>query len=261
MGSADHVDNAGAPGASGSKTSIFATVFLIVVVLLGASSLEFYSSALPVGPSGSGPSSFTSTVSPLGLQLRVAIDATAIRRYGALRVQTEVLNTLDRNVSLALGQVNANISAWNRYDFFCGINIAESLVGFALFKGDYSAANISRAGDPLRLAPLVETNCPVFPYPQEIVFKPTSSLTATPDGPRAGVVLNVTSEQCVSLSPKIHECGPGTGLFGYWSTQSFLSLDGATFRSPYFQYFLPGVYTLVAADAWGQTIYVHFDVF
>jgi len=190
----------------------------------------------------------------------VAFDATAIGRYGALRAQADVVNTLDRNVSITLGQVNANISAWNRNDFFCGVNIAESLVGFALFKGDYSAANISQAGNPLQLVPFVSITCPVFPYPQEIVFKPMSNLLATPNGPRTGIALNVTSEQCVSLSPTVHQCGPSTRLFGYWNTQSFLNLDGATFRSPYFQYLVPGVYTLVVADAWGQTIYAQFDV-
>src|SRR2546427_7465365 len=123
MGVADHNDKAVASRFS-SKTSIFASVFLVVVSLLGASSLEFQFSALPVNPSGSSPASFSSSVSPLGLQLRVAIDATAIGRYGTLRAQTEVVNTLDRNVSIALGQVNANISAWNTYDFFCAVNIA-----------------------------------------------------------------------------------------------------------------------------------------
>jgi hypothetical protein len=260
MGSTDHEREDRASKVSSNKTSIFATVFLVVLVLVGASSLEFYSSTFQVSPSGSRPASFSSSVSPLGLQLSLAIDATAIRRYGSLRVQTEVINTLDRNVSITLGQVNANISAWNRYDFFCGVNIAESLVGFALLKGDYFAANISRAGNPLQLAPLVSTTCPNFPYPQEIVFKPMSRVLAASNGPRAGVALNVTSEECFSLSPTVHECGPSTRLFGYWNTQSFLSLGGATFRSPYFQYLLPGVYTIVATDAWGQAIYAHFDV-
>src|SRR5712691_7189162 len=121
MGSADQESDAtGSRVSSPNKTSIFAMVVLIVVTLLGASTSEFYSSALPVNFSGSHPASFSSPVSPLGLQLIVAIDATAIRRYGAVRVQVEVVNTLDHDVSITLGQVDANISAWNRYSFFCG---------------------------------------------------------------------------------------------------------------------------------------------
>ena len=260
MGSADQENESAASRVSSrNKTTSFAIVILLVVIVLGVSSSQFYSSA-PLDFSGSGPVSFSSPVSPLGLRLILTLSATSIRQYGAIRAWMEVDNTLDQNVSTALGQIDANISAWNRYDFFCGINIAESLAGFALFKGDYSSTNISRAGSPLQLAPLVSTTCPTFPYPDRVVFKPMSSLLATPNGPRAAVVLNVTSEQCVILSPTLHQCGPSTRLFGYWNTQSFLSLDGATFRSPYFQYLVPGVYTLVAVDAWGQAIYAHFDV-
>ncbi len=261
MGSADQEsDGTASRGSSPKRTYIFATVVLAVVILLGASTSEFYSYALPADFSGSHPASFSSPVSPQGLQLILALDATAIRRYGAVRVQIEVVNTLDHEVSIALGQIDANISAWNRYSFFCGINVANSLVGFALFKGDYSATNISRAGSPLQLAPFVATTCSVFPYPNSIVFKPMSDLLATPTGLRARIALNVTSEQCVRLSQTIHKCGPGTGLVGSWNTQSVLSVESATFQSPYFQYFPPGVYTLVAADAWGQAIYAHFDV-
>ena len=260
MGSADHESESAPSRISSRRTSIFAGAILIVVIIMGASDFEFHSSAFPVNPSSSHAVSFSSSVSPLGLKLSVALNATAIRRYGTLGVQIEVLNTLDHNVSIALGPVNANISAWNRYDFFCGVNIAGSLLGFGLFKGDYSPANISQAGSPLQLAPFVRTTCSIFAYPQEIVFKPMSNQLATTNGPRKTVALNVTSEQCVAVSQAFHKCGPALGLFGYWNTQSFLSLDGATFQSPYFQYFPPGAYTLVAADAWGQTIYVHFDV-
>src|SRR5206468_7561793 len=97
MSSADHESESAGSELSSSKTSIFATAFLIAVVLLGTSSLEFYSSALPVNPSG--PASFSTSISPLGLQLSVFLNATAIRRYSALGVHMEVLNTLDRNVS------------------------------------------------------------------------------------------------------------------------------------------------------------------
>ena len=262
MGSADQESEATGSKVSGSnKMPIFATTIIVVVLLLGASSSEFYSSASPVNFGDSHPASFSSPVSPLGLRLIVTMNATAIPRYSAIKVRMEVDNTLDHNVSTALGQMDANISNWNHYDFFCGINVADSLVGFALFKGDYSSTNISRAGSPLQLAPNVMTTCSVFPYPDKINFRPMSDLLATPNGPRAGIALNVTSEQCASLSPTIHKCGPSTGLFGYWNTRSLLSLDGARFQSPFFQYFLPGVYTLVATDAWGQTIYAHFEVF
>jgi len=261
MGSADkESETTGSRVSSSNKTPIFATAIIVVVIVLGASSSEFYSSASPVNFRDSRPASFSSPVSPLGLRLIVAMNATAIPRYGAVKMRMEVDNTLVHTVSTALGQIDANISDWNHYDFFCGINIAESLVGFALFKGDYSPTNISRAGSPLQLAPIVMTTCSVFPYPDKISFKPMSDLLATPNGPRAGIALNVTSEQCASLSPTIHKCGPSTGLFGYWTTRTILSLDGASFQSPYFQYFLPGVYTLVAADAWGQAVYAHFDV-
>src|SRR5437867_7908775 len=174
MGSADQENESVASRVSSrNKTTSFAIVILLVVIVLGVSSSQFYSSA-PLDFSGSGPVSFSSPVSPLGLRLILTLSATSIRQYGAIRAWMEVDNTLDQNVSTALGQIDANISAWNRHDFFCGINIAELLVGFALFKGYYSFTNISRAGRPLKSAPVVRPSGPTHAYPERLVCTPMS---------------------------------------------------------------------------------------
>ena len=143
--------------------------------------------------------------------------------------------------------------------------IDHCLVGYdPAFKDMLDSKSAAKLGiskrEYFRRKELADRACPAFPYPQETIFKPLSHMLATLDGPRAGISLNVTSEQCVSLPPSLHECGPAHGLFGYWNTRGFLSPDAATFRSPYFQYLVPGVYTLVVADAWGQALYAHFDV-
>ena len=84
MGSADQENESVASRVSSrNKTTSFAIVILLVVIVLGVSSSQFYSSA-HLDFTGSGPVSFSSPVSPLGLRLILTLSATSIRQYSAI---------------------------------------------------------------------------------------------------------------------------------------------------------------------------------
>src|SRR5207245_9623715 len=99
MGSADQEnESASSRVSSRNKKTSFATVVLLVVIVLGVSSSEFYSSA-PLNFSGSVRVSFSSPVSPLGLRLILILSARTIRHFGAIRAWMEVDDELDLIVS------------------------------------------------------------------------------------------------------------------------------------------------------------------
>ena len=163
---------------------------------------------------------------------------------------------------------NQNVSAWGGYSglAFCP---SSSILGYALFRGDFSSENISQAGPPLRLTPLIVTSCGAA------IFGP-SALTFLPDGNRFvetqnhgqspqssfPAELNATTSLCDGF-----QIGSGAfsctwarpGLIGYWN-YSIPDQNDFNFTSPAFAYFPRGDYTLVAADDWNQYLYATFVV-
>jgi hypothetical protein len=214
-------------------------------------------------------SALTATVSPSGLQLQIVLNSTSIRQGGALRAQIVLLNTLAGNLTLAPDySSNPDILKWNGYDFLCGINQLWGLAGFALFSGLFSPENISSAGSPLSLAPQAAIPCVIWPRPVTVILLPYSDKTiayyneSSPPPVPGRAELNATTEACVNQTGGASLCGAvSTALFGYWnSTTPFLETRNATTSSPYFHYFPPGPYTLVAEDLWNQTVYTYFEV-
>ena len=212
---------------------------------------------------------YTSSVSSDGLQLRVMLNSSTINPRGEVTVNIELLNTLNRNVSLGVVN-NDNISAWDGTDFFCGINPSYSLVGFGVFSGHFTAENISKAGSPLQLAAPIEAPCPYRLPLNDTTFLPNSDKTISfsyygqtkePSLPVTAEV-NATTSYCTS-SPSATEtmisCPTTSGLLGYWSPGA---ANGGNFTldSKGFTYFPPGEYTIVATDDWNQNIYATFDV-
>ena len=105
-----------------------------------------------------GAISLASGISPDGLQLRMMLNSSVIQAREPITGQIEVVNTLDGNASVSVIVQNQNVSAWGGYPglAFCPSN---SILGYALFQGDFSSENISQAGPPLRLTPLIVTSC------------------------------------------------------------------------------------------------------
>jgi hypothetical protein len=211
-------------------------------------------------------STYSSTVSSSGLRLQVTMNSTNLPPHGEVAVQVEVLNTQSRNVSLEVVP-NQNMSAWNKYDYFCGSNPSVSLVGFELLRGDFAAGNVSSAGPPLQLAAssaalICITNLPL----NSTTFLPNSDRTMStwtyanalqPPYPVTAEV-NATTGYCVGsdLSGSCHETA---GILGCWNASSGSAADGSL-ASPSFTYLPPGEYTVAAMDDWGQTVYAHFHV-
>jgi len=216
--------------------------------------------------SSGGTSTTYSTASDSGLDLQVMLNSSSIGSHGAVAAHIEVLNTLDHNVSLSV-MPNQTITTWNGYDFFCSSNPSDSLVGFALFKGHFSAGNVSAAGSPLQLAAPVALPCPYnLPANGTTTFLPNSDRT-TSSWYYAGALqppylvtaeVNATTGYCTA-SAMSGTCGPSSGLLGYWNP-GFGSMGNMTLGSKDFTYFPPGEYTIVAQDDWSQTVYAHFQV-
>ena len=254
---------------------VFAVVVISVVVVVGVLSLtglpgDRVPSSGAYTTSAGEASTFYSTTSPLGLRLQVQFNASTFETGSGLAAQIAVYNSLDENLSLIPAyQANSTITTWDDYDFFCGDSgyTLRAVVGYALFSGDYSADNVSLAGNPLQLAPPVGVSCISVAGPDSIVFLPESDNASLgglgyPGGNHEPVALAASTESCETPSPGTYYCGGGKGLSGYWNVTgvAFLQDQEAAIGSQYFSYFPPGEYTLAVQDMWGQSLYAHFQV-
>lgn len=209
--------------------------------------------------------SSTSGVSPDVLQLQVMLNSTTVGEHGSVAVQIRLVNTLDRNATLAVVP-NQTIAGWDAADFVCSANPSSSLVGFAVFQGDFSAQNISAAPQPLQLAPPFYPPCAIRLPINATTFLPESDEAVSRNSavPFTGEAeINATTGYCTGsgLSGEGGSvyCGYDPGLVGYWngSAQAGGNLN---FTSPAFVYFPPGEYTMVVMDDWNLTAYAHFQV-
>jgi len=216
--------------------------------------------------SSGGSSTTYSTTSASDLRLQITLNSSTIQSLGEVAVHIEALNLKSQNVSLIVVP-NQNISRWNGYDFFCGSNPSDSLVGFALLKGHISAGNVSSAGPPLQLAASsVELPCPYSLPLNDTTFLPNSDKTVsfsycgqTGEPPFAVTAeVNATTGYCTFSSSLSGGCQETSGVLGYWNATSG-RVGNSTLASPAFTYLPPGEYTVEAMDDWGQTAYAHFQ--
>jgi hypothetical protein len=211
-----------------------------------------------------------STLTYTSLELHVRLNATTVAEGGAIAAQVSVFNPLGENITVVPSQLaDVPIVTWNGYDFICNDNPAWSLVGYALFQGYYTSANLSSAGAPLTLAPPVEPPCVTFSSPDQVVFLPNGSsavaLYSTSSGAPTltDIAMNASTKYDTTTPVGSTYVGVGTSLLGYWNMTGgpkVLQLQNATGSSPYLDRFSPGQYTLVAEDAWGQTVFASFKV-
>lgn len=228
-------------------------------------------------PSSSHGLTFSSGASRNGLELVVDLNSTNIQQREGLAAQIELRNTRGENLSTPVPPFDntATYYAWNQQDNICGSNPSNFLVDFAVFKGHFSAQNISEAGSQLRLVPAWSGPCPPFGYYYAVTFLPNGDLTnytqvnySLPQ-PRSSYLVkaevNVTTYYCsgsgVAGNGGEIDCGNTHGLIGYWNgTVQGGKGDWYDFASPAFTYFQPGEYTIVATDPWNQYVYVNFIV-
>jgi hypothetical protein len=254
----------------------FVVVAVVIVIIVGAFGLVILSSqsfqrtsthaTTQSSTSSTGPSVSYSTVSASGLRLQVTLNSSSIPSQGEVAAQIEVANTQSQNTSLTVVP-NQNISGWNVNDFFCDMNPSHSLVGFALLKGNFAAANVS-AGSPLRLvASSVALPCPYSLPLNGTTFLPNSDKTVSfsyyglTEEPSYSVTaeVNTTTGYCTFSSSLSGGCSTTSGIIGYWNASARYS-GNTTLGSTGFTYLPSGAYTIVAMDDWGQTVYAHFRV-
>jgi hypothetical protein len=259
------------PRYGADEKMVFAVLVVLVVLLVGVvtSFTGQPGTAITSTSSAEQSPTFYSTTSPLGLRLQVQLNTSSFESGSGLTAQVAVFNALGQNLSLTpTYQANSTILGWNGYDFFCA-GSGESLraaLGYALFPGDYSAGNITLAGNPLDLAPPVGVSCVTVQTPDSIVLLPGNDSAAVYVPNQRAVVeplaLAAATESCQNPEPGTYYCGPAKGLSGYWNVTgvSFLQSQEAALGSNYFVYFPPGEYTLAVQDEWGQSLYVHFQV-
>ncbi len=192
---------------------------------------------------------FISAVSPMGLQLRVDLNATTIPQGGVVAAQIDLVNTLPTTVSLAANfSANPNLAVWNGDNSECDFSSVDHIFDYALFQGHLTAANVSEAGLPLLLWPPEPSLCPNYVHPANYVktielppysdvatllantsesgvFKPaqvkmlTSAATeACAPTAGSGSYSNVENGTRLSYSGKEFGlgCHPGSMLYGYW---------------------------------------------
>lgn len=176
----------------GAPAVIVAAMIVVIVVAMGFLSFSSQPPASSSTTQGSSSSSFStasqglsstaySSVSPQGLQLQIILNTTAIQATGALTAQVYLYNTLSTNASLNPDfTANPNIAAWDNFDAPCGLSPVTHTFGFAIFRGHYTAANISLVGTPMMLMPPVAIGCPNRfynqAYIQNIEFAPHSTI-------------------------------------------------------------------------------------
>lgn len=261
-------------GASLGRVTTSTVPKTVTSTATSTTSTTITAAASSIGVSG-GPSLYVSGVSPTGIELEMALNTSSIQSHGALIAEIEVVNTLDRNVSLSMPPWSANqtIYVWSGYDQICNENPSDFVASFEVLQGHFTAANISAAGTPLREAAPFYPPCPGGAWPGGVTLLPNSDLTNYTDinysvgPPRPSYTVkaevNATSYYCsgsgVSGNGGEVDCGNTPGLVGYWNTS--ISVNGdLNFTSPAFTYFPPGEYTIVAADQWNQYVYATFQV-
>jgi len=247
---------------------VVAIIVVVAIVSYAATPGVKVASSSASSASAAQSSTFYSTTSLLGLRLQVQLNTSTFQSGSGITAQIAIFNTLDQNLSLTpTYQVNSTIAEWDNYDFFCGASGGPLLrvVSYALFQGNYSAANVSLAGGPLQLAPQVPISCVTVAEPDSITFLPEndSAVLSMPyGGVTPGLVtVAASTEACTSPAPGEFDYGAGRGLSGYWNSTGIPPGSlGCEIGSKYFTYFPPGEYTLAVEDVWNQTLYAHFQV-
>jgi hypothetical protein len=227
------------------------------------------------------PSSTSNLNSSIGLRLDLAL---SVNSSGGATVTADIFNTFNR--------VN-NITAKEHWPIdpsglflwvqgYCGPPPGVP-IGYAVFRGNYGQDNFTM-GTPLSLEAQSQLSCPYEAPTQYYAFKPLSDVATANERdnvPGLAGLYNVTVDTACHWTPG--DCwwsGLGTWS-GYWTGSA--SQSGAGFvtggacpsgqvsssSNPVqassgcplvFNQFPPGVYTVVAADEWGQVAVLHFTV-
>ena len=199
----------------------------------------------------SGPTSHGS------LSLGISTNTTSIASNGSIGFKVTLTNELNYSIYVLAEDNWPNIPGLGYPGYLDECGAAEIYpMQIAMFKGDYSLANISTASQPLDLTSTRNSGfslCPMLFTRTYLgyIFAPLSdSAKVVTDIPYYGtlgsaVVYHTGVEEAVyNISASY-----GFNAIGYWIGSNFA-----------FYNFTPGTYTIVAGDEWNQTAITHFRV-
>ncbi len=194
-----------------------------------------------------------------GLNLALTINNTAIPQNGNLSVDLKLVNELDsyNNITAANDWPNVKgleLPYTQPYQICTWSGIVGDVIRLSLFKGYYTANNISSAENPIELgAPFTKENLPM------------------PSCPAPGTIYSPISYSFKPLSDKVLVFGNVTNFFNRSKTNATkfnqtinYSINAVGYVAsgslgPAYN-FTPGIYTLVGADEWNQIVIAHFNV-
>ncbi len=232
---------------------------LAVIAVVGASLL--------VAQMSPRPEKAASTVSSLaGIELEVSVNTSALSYYGLLGISVSIFNTQSETNVLATANnwtiQGFPIAVWYPCD-------AALPLEFDVVSGNYSLSELQAMAGNSTQGSVVGYVCMEGYMVEHVSFLPSSDLA------------NITGTGMMGSGPNGAGTGYPLGSFpvssnftvnGYWD-YPLTSAEGedlmthydigSTFAYPEVgpypaHFFVPGVYTLVVADEWGQLAVLHF---
>ena len=235
----------------GMTVASLAFVVVALIVVASAAAVEIYPKSTP-----SATTTPTSTVSTTtseatgslnGLRLTLSVDPSEVYSGGSVNVSLSDFNTLASTSSPPIvgpptvGKTTLMLGPCNQLP-----------LGIGIYQGNYGSGNISQA-TPLDLAqPGLVYACPVEFNVAYFSFTGLSD-EITLYSPQPSGQGNTTVPTQMWTRPDAF----AENFSGYWTVQNQtcdFSCVGV------FHQFLPGVYTVVGGDDWGQLMIVHFSV-
>jgi hypothetical protein len=184
-------------------------------------------------PFNNGNSASSKSVS--GLSLSLSLDSKTYQSGQQVGIYIDEKNTLSKTNTITTS------AKWPVSGLGVGpCGVLNYPFGIAIFKGSYTAANIS-SGVPLQIYEPNIYHCPmILTDISSYVFQPLSDSAA---------VFQMSESTAVFTAGMNAEFEPAPT--GYWASNEV----GAAFTN-----FGPGVYTVVAGDEWGALVVLHFTV-
>jgi len=227
-----------------SKNVLFSAL-AVIIVAAGTGAAAYVSqlntptsatSATSTSQSHTATSTTADTASPLGLQLMLNVQTITNPNVSGRWLNVSLSNTLSMQLVLAPGAVGLGLS----------LGPCNQLpIGVGIFSGNYNLANLSKAA-PLDLYQPGTYNCPALFSVADWSFAPGSdNVTLVSQQPSGSG--NATTTENMWTQP----AAASIQLSGYWTGGN---------ESAVFHQFSPGVYTAVAADEWGDTQIITFNI-
>jgi hypothetical protein len=242
---------------------MFTAIVVIMVVLFGVEAASYGGASLPSQPTEtqSTPGLVGPWVSSAdGIRLEVTLNATTINVHQELNVTMALFNTYGEPDSVpTMNSVNWSIGAFP-VEIWPGC-LFSLPIGFVIVQGNYTLADFMATRGNTTVGYLCMGGYGI----DHVDFQPNSDIAVL-----TGTYSQGGGEQ--ALGP--YRLSTNFTVSGYWDypinateAQDIYTPynGGVTFRYPEVSpipahVFVPGVYTLVTVDEWGQSVILHFTV-